>query len=187
MKKFALLLAACMIFMCCAASCGVQNISVPEYTPGVCTENEYSSDWLGIKFVPSEDMYLSTAAEIEELLGDGEGTTVYEMLATDVKTNDSVIVMVETVEDGLTVSDYVDALKMQMSSSEGITAQFGKVEPVRIAGQKFTRISYTIVYGGYGIDQTMYFLKRGDRMVSICVTANDRSAEDAIMSCFKAK
>ncbi len=185
MRNFALLLACCMLFMCCAVSCGKKPTG--EYVPGLLTENCYSSDWLGLEFVPNENMYLSTSAEIEELLGSGEGTTVYEMLATDVKTNYSVILMVEKVDNSLTVSDYIASLKTRMNSENAITTQFDKPEVVRVAGEKYTRIAYTITYGQYSVDQTMFFMKRGNQMVTICVTSSDKNIENEIMSCFRAK
>lgn len=183
MRKIALLLACCMLVLCCAVSCG--EGAVGEYVPGVRTESGYSSDWLGLTFVPSENMCLSTAEEVEELLG--EGTTVYEMLATDIKTNDSVILMTEEVGDDISIEDYIAALKTQMNSQSGISAEFGNTKTVRVGGGKYTRIGYTITYDGYSVGQAMYFMKRGDQMVTICVTAADESSENVIMSCFKAK
>lgn len=205
MKKIALVLSCLIVVLGVAASCGQSVAGVGEYVPGVCDNNKYSSDWLAFKFVPTKNLYLSSADEIEELLElsadmfyvdeeTGEEyldwarvTTVYEMMATDTETGDSVIVMTEKLgSDEIGVDEYIEALKAQMNEQSEITAAFADASQVKVAGGEYTRFAYTLTFEGIDIAQAMYLRKIGDRMVSICITAENEEAEAAIMACFKA-
>ena len=199
-----------LVFMClapvlCAVSCaGAEKVG--EYVPGVNTEDGYSSDWLGMEFAPTENLYLATSEEIEELLEisadmlyvdeeTGEEvldwarvTTVYEMMATDEMTGDSVIVMAEKIGDtGIGVDEYIEVLKTQINTQLGVGAVYSSAAKATVAGQKYTRFAYTLNFDGVEIGQTMYLRKQGDRMIAICVTAENEAVENAIISCFKAK
>ncbi len=208
MKKLALVLACLTVVMCAFASCGepAAPAGTGEYAPGVCEDDKYSSDWLAIEFIPTSNLYLSTSDEISALLElsadmfyvdeeTGEEyldwalvTTAYEMMATDTATGDSVIVMTEKLADGdIGVDEYVEALKAQIDTQTEISAAYADMTKVKLAGGEYTRFAYVLNYEGVDVAQAMYLRKIGDRMVSICVTAENEDAEADIMACFKAK
>ncbi len=208
MKKLALVLACLTFVLCAVASCGVPATpaGTGEYVPGACVDNKYSSDWLALKFVPTKNLYLSTSEEIdallelsadmfyvdeetgEEYLDWARVATVYEMMATNTENGDSVIVMTEKLaNEEISIDEYIEALKAQIDAQSEISATYSEPAGAVVAGADYTRFAYTINYEGVDVAQAMYLRKIGDRMVSICITAETEAAEADIMSCFKAK
>ncbi len=207
MKKLALVL-ACLMLVCTVAACArpAPVAGEGEYTPGVSDENKYSSDWLALEFVPTDDLYLVASEEINALLElsadmfyvdeeTGEKyldwalvTTVYEMMATNAANGDSVILMTEKLaNDEIGVDEYIEALKAQIDAQPEIAATYLEPTKAAVAGADYTRFAYIINFDGVDVAQAMYLRKIGDRMVSICITAESEGAEADIMSCFKAK
>lgn len=208
MKKLAFVLACLTFILCAVASCAqtASSAGEGEYAPGVCDDKKYSSDWLALEFVPTDELYLANSEEIDALLElsadmfyvdeeSGEEyldwarvTTVYEMMATNTENGDSVIVMTEKLaNEEIGVDEYIEALRAQIDAQIEITATYSEPTEAVVAGATYTRFAYTLNYDGVDVAQAMYLRKIGDRMVSICITAENDSAEADIMACFKAK
>lgn len=192
MKKLSLIL-ACLIFCTLAASCGAGA-----YTPGTTTENGYSSDWLGFEFIPTENMVMASADELEEMMNltDEEKENLdwsqiveaYEMMATDEASGDAVVVMVEKLSDkNMTVEQFIEDLKGEIAELEEYGITYDENRKVTIAGEEYARFGYGISLGGLNIRQVNFVRKAGDRMVVIMIASSSEGAEEAFLSCFKAK
>ena len=192
MKKLSLIL-VCIILCTLFASCGAGA-----YTPGITTENGYSSDWLGLEFIPTENMVMASADELEEMMNltDEEKENLdwsqiveaYEMMATDEASGDAVVVMVEKLSDkSMTVEQFVENLKKEVSGFEEYGITYDENKKVTIAGKNYTRFGYEISLGEFSISQVCFIRKISDRMVVIVITSSSEGAEEAFLSCFKAK
>ena len=192
MKKLSLILVCiilCTLFASCAGSA---------YTPGITTENGYESDWLGLEFIPTENMVMASANELEEMMGltDEEKKNfdwsqvneAYEMMATDKDSGDVVVVMAEKLSDkSMTVEQFVENLKKEVSGFEEYGITYDENKKVTIAGKKYTRFGYEISLGELSISQVYFIRKISDRMVVIMITSSNEGAEEMFLSCFKAK
>ncbi len=193
MKKLSLILSLVIFCTAILASCGTSA-----YTPGTLTETGYSSDWLGLEFVPAENMVMASAAELEEMMNlTGEEKQnldwsqvieAYEMMASDPVNGDSVVVMAEKLYDkSTTVGDFIENLKEEISALSELGITYGEGGTVTIGGEKYTRFEYGISFGGMTISQTSFLRKLDDRMVVITITSSSEDAQEMFLSCFKAK
>ena len=195
MKKLSLILVCitlCTLFASCAGSA---------YTPGITTENGYESDWLGLEFIPTDNMVMASADELEEMmdLTDEEKenldwsqiTEAYEMMATDKDSGDVVVVMAEKLSDkSMTVEQFVENLKGEISgagSEDSFEVNFSEYSEVNIAGKKYMRFEYEIPMYWITFRQVNFIRKLGDRMVVIMIASSNEGAEEMFLSCFKAK
>lgn len=195
MKKLSLILVCitlCTLFASCAGDA---------YTPGVNTEDGYVSDYIGLEFVPTENMVMASADELEEMMSltDEEKENLdwsqvveaYEMMATDEVSGDVVIVMAEKLPDkSMTVEQFVENLKGEISgagSEDSFEVNFSEYSEVNIAGKKYMRFEYEIPMYWITFRQVNFIRKLGDRMVVIMIASSNEGAEEMFLSCFKAK
>ncbi len=207
MRKLSLLLALFMVITLCLASCGVEGDDVM-FAPGVLDDDIYTSEWLGLSFTPSEKMEMADAVELELLMSPPESAyytdeatgeekidysklgTVYDMLATNIETNGSALVMAQYADDEMTAESYIESLKKELEGqlageSELGEVIYGEIKTVKLAGEKYTAFEYSVSAGAVTLRQTMYIRKVGDRIANICFTYSDTAEFDAFVSCFK--
>ena len=192
MKKITFILALIMFVGVLMTSCG------GEYTRGTITETGYYSEWLGLEFVPTQNMIMASAAEVEEMMGltqeekqDIQWSKVieaYEMMATDAMGLDSVVVMTEGLtKENNTVNKFIDKLKSEFSYISEVEITYAETCEEVIAGEKYTRFEYEISLMNQTYKQIMFLRKIGERMAVITITASNEGVEEMFLSCFKAK
>ena len=101
-----------------------------EYTAGVRTEKEYTSEWLGLKYTLSDSMVMATDEEIlqymeagDEMLYTDSGEidyenlgVVYEMAAVDATTSENLSIVVEKLAlSGMSEAQYMEAVKQTLT------------------------------------------------------------------------
>lgn len=203
MKKLAIIIASVLLVTLLLVSCGAKPDDTAPYAPGVLSDTGFSSDWLGFDFTPTEGMEMSDASELGQSIGDeakyiDEATgeelvdwskveVTYEMMATVTETGGNAVVMTEKVDDGINIKKYVDLIKNEFSSDSEISATYGALSSVDIAGESYARLDYVMSIYEFEVEQTMFIRKVDDRMVSICITAADDTEIDTFLSCFSAK
>ncbi len=192
MKRLAFLFGALILVGTLMTACGYRAgdgvyTDVPAYTKGVLTAEGYESAWSGIKFIASENIAMSTEAELSdvEVLEDG---AVYEMMATDNTNYDTVLVRSAVVGEGVLLEDYTAA---QLASIEeqykanGLAVEYSEPEDVTFGGRSYKGALYTVSLEGVSIYQRVYRAMLGDRICEVYFTYSDEASFDALMDCFE--
>ncbi len=209
MKKLSLLVLIFALVSLSAVSCGKEPVDTP-FSPGTVADNVYTSDWLGLTFTPSEDMELSGVTELlsftdidadayyideatgEEVLDYSMIPTAYEMLATDMETEGSVLIMAQYADEEMTVDSYILDVKSQLDEQLALesdmgSANYAELTEKKLAGRTYTVFTYTVESYGVTLSQTMYIDKIEDRIANICFTYGDTAELDTFLACFGRK
>ena len=172
-----------------------------EYTAGVRTEKEYTSEWLGLKYTLSDSMVMATDEEIlqymeagDEMLYTDSGEidyenlgVVYEMAAVDATTSENLSIVVEKLAlSGMSEAQYMEAVKQTLTQVDNAEVTLGEESTCMVAGLEFRRIDYSMDLGGQTLMQTMLFRKMDDRMVGITFTYLEEASLEAMLSGFSA-
>ena len=172
-----------------------------EYTAGVRTEKEYTSEWMGLKYTLSDSMCMATDEEIrqymeagDEMLYSDSGAIdyenlgiVYEMAAVDATTAENLSIMVEKLAlSGMSEAQYMEAVKQSLAQVDNAEVTLGEESTCMVAGLEFRRIDYSMDLGGQTLMQTMMFRKIDDRMVGMTFTYLEEASLEAMLSGFSA-
>ena len=172
-----------------------------EYTTGVRTEKEYTSEWLGLKYTLSDSMVMATDEEIlqymeagNEMLYDEAGEVdyenlgvVYEMAAVDATTSENLSIVVEKLAlSGMSEAQYMEAVKQSLAQVDNVEVTLGEESTCMVAGLEFRRIDYSMDLGGQMLMQTMLFRKIDDRMVGMTFTYLEEASLEVMLSGFSA-
>lgn len=172
-----------------------------EYTAGVRTEKEYTSEWLGLKYTLSDSMVMATDEEIlqymeagNEMLYDEAGEVdyenlwvVYEMAAVDATTSENLSIVVEKLAlSGMSEAQYMEAVKQTLAQMDNAEVTLGEESTCMVAGLEFRRIDYSMDLDGQMLMQTMLFRKMDDRMVGMTFTYLEEASLEAMLSGFSA-
>lgn len=172
-----------------------------EYTAGVRTEKEYTSEWMGLKYTLSDSMVMATDEEIlqymeagDEMLYTDSGEIdyenlgiVYEMAAVDATTAENLSIMVEKLAlSGMSEAQYMEAVKQSLAQVDNAEVTLGEESTCMVAGLEFRRIDYSMDLGGQTLMQTMLFRKIDDRMVGMTFTYLEEASLEAMLSGFSA-
>ncbi len=172
-----------------------------EYTAGVRTEKEYTSEWMGLKYTLSDSMVMATDEEIlqymeagDEMLYTDSGEIdyenlgiVYEMAAVDATTSENLSIVVEKLAlSGMSEAQYMEAVKQTLAQVDNAEVTLGEESTCMVAGLEFRRIDYSMDLGGQTLMQTMLFRKMDDRMVGMTFTYLEEASLEAMLSGFSA-
>ena len=172
-----------------------------EYTAGVRTEKEYTSEWMGLKYTLSDSMVMATDEEIlqymeagDEMLYTDSGEIdyenlgiVYEMAAVDAATAENLSIMVEKLAlSSMSEAQYMEAVKQSLAQVDNAEVTLGEESTCMVAGLEFRRIDYSMDLGGQTLMQTMLFRKIDDRMVGMTFTYLEEASLEAMLSGFSA-
>lgn len=172
-----------------------------EYTAGVRTEKEYTSEWMGLKYTLSDSMVMATDEEIlqymeagDEMLYTDSGEIdyenlgiVYEMAAVDATTAENLSIMVEKLAlSSMSEAQYMEAVKQSLAQVDNAEVTLGEESTCMVAGLEFRRIDYSMDLGGQTLMQTMMFRKIDDRMVGMTFTYLEEASLEAMLSGFSA-
>jgi len=174
-----------------------------KYTKGICTENGWESEWLGIRYTLSDGAVMSTEEELDAIMGAGqemlsddfteaqlkyaELTTVYEMMCTGADQVTNLSMTVENVMVEMDVDTFVSVFKNTLA---GVSAMSMTVtdeeEDVVVAGKEFKKLHCEVDYEGMSIFQDYYLTTKDTRAISIVVTYLDEVEAEKLMSGFEA-
>ena len=185
MKKFlALTLAVVMALLLVAC-----NSTSPELSRGTIKDNVYTSEYLGLSFTKPESWVYSTDEEIAAAMNLGadlflnenfkealeNNSNIYDMMVVDSITRTNINVGFEnlskTFASNITVEQYVQALKTQLSNVSGMTVTFPEsFETVTLGKTEFTKVACTVTAQGVSMKQVYYLNKMDKFMCHIIVT-----------------
>ncbi|MBQ8249596.1 MAG: hypothetical protein IJY93_06920 [Clostridia bacterium] len=209
MKKLSLFLAIVMLVSLCLASCAKEPVDTP-FSPGTIVDNVYTSDWLGLSFTPTDTMEMMSEDELEAFMQTDDSMyttdeatgekkldyskvpTVYEMVATDVETNCSVLIMAQYADETMTIESYIETVRTQLddllvAENDLGTANFSEITTKKLAGREYTVFAYAFETNGMTFGQTMYIDKIEDRIANICITHGNTEELEEFLACFSRK
>lgn len=168
---------------------------------GVILDDVYTNAFAGFKFTkPAEWVYLSDE-EIAQTINAGQDTmdlnaieqalantaSVYDMAAQDQYGNSVMVCYENTMITALrevSVDEYEQQLKSQLSSVENIEYEFISSDDVTLGGKTYRKIDTVATTQGVTLSQAYYLMVSGKYVVSvICTSTNfDISAMEALFS-----
>ena len=135
-----------------------------EYTAGVRTEKEYTSEWMGLKYTLSDSMVMATDEEIlqymeagDEMLYTDSGEIdyenlgiVYEMAAVDATTAENLSIMVEKLAlSGMSEAQYMEAVKQSLAQVDNAEVTLGEESTCMVAGLEFGELQRNCAVSPY--------------------------------------
>ncbi|MBQ8297294.1 MAG: hypothetical protein IJX77_05875 [Ruminococcus sp.] len=161
---------------------------------GTVTDNVYTSSFSGLKFTAPDGYVFSTQEEILEsmniasdLIGGEKGelyqevaeqASVYDMVAKNAATGESVAIMYENLNaygegysDLFDVPTYVETLVTQFEglASSGFIYEKIDEKQVNLGGREFTKVEFSCEYSGYSTTQAYYLAKDGNYMTIVLI------------------
>ena len=183
MKKFLALLLA-IVMLSALVSCGSA-----ELTRGVVEGDVYKNESLGLNFNKPSSWVYSTDEEIAAAIGaaadsvfGGElkealekNPTIYDMIVVDTLTRTNINVGFEnlskTLSSNITVEQYIDSLKGQLSKVTEMTVTFhDEIEKVKLGETEFTKLVCDTAVSGMNMTQVYYLRKVDGYMTFVIVT-----------------
>lgn len=174
-----------------------------EYAKGIFTETGWESQWLGMRYVVSDGVVMSTEEELNAAMGIGqemlsddfselqlkyaELNTVYEMMCTGADQVTNLSVSVENVMIDMDTDTFVSAFKNTLSEVSAMTMTIvNEGEDVVVAEKEFKKLQCEVDYEGMSIFQDYYLTMKDSRAISIVVTYLDEAEAEKLLSGFQA-
>lgn len=173
-----------------------------EYTKGIFTETGWESQWLGMRYVVSDGVVMSTEEELNAIMGVGqemlsddfselqlkyaELNTVYEMMCTGADQVTNISVSVENVMIDMDTDTFVSAFKNTLSEVSAMTMTIvNEGEDVVVAEKEFKKLQCEVDYEGMSIFQDYYLAMKDKRAISIVVTYLDEAEAEKMLNGFQ--
>lgn len=172
-------------------------------TRGQITEAVYKNEYLGFEFTKPDSWVYSTDAEIAaamnmgaEMLGEKfqdaikNSPSVYDMMVVDSITRSNINVgyenLAKTLSSNITVEQYIEALKSQLSSVSSMTVSFpDKYDTVKLGKNEYTRVICNAKASGIQMTQVYYLSKMDGYMGFVIVTITNGYTVADIEAMFK--
>ena len=161
----------------------------PELSRGTVENGVYQNEFLGVSFNKPELWVYSTEEEIAALMNLVVDNLLNENLKETLENNPVIIDMVvidpvsrsnlnityenlaKSLSTNITVEQYIEAFKQQMSGMVGMTVTFtGEPETVKLGNVEFTRLLCNTTTNGVQTNQAIYLRKIDTYMISVSVT-----------------
>ena len=161
----------------------------PELSRGTVENGVYQNEFLGVSFNKPELWVYSTEEEIASLMNLVADNLLNENLKETLENNPSIIDMMavdpvsrsnlnityenlaKTLATNITVEQYIEAFKQQMSGMVGMTVTFtGEPETVKLGNVEFTRLLCDTTTNGVQMKQAIYLRKVDSYMISVSAT-----------------
>ena len=201
MKKLICIIAALCVVLT-LFGCSAAQISRPadKYVRGGVEGDTWESQWLGLSYTLAEDFVFTTEQQLQDMMEITPDTihedengfqlvdyslvdSVYEMMAYH-EDGSNVVVISEMNKAGLSEQEYMNyvrleivQLAMEYTFTELYDFQIGDVTLKRCDGS-------TYAYGDF-LCQTYLLIAKGDRIISIQVTAPQKDTIDKIIASFR--
>lgn len=160
-----------------------------QISKGTIEGDVYKNEYLGFKFTKPASWVYSTDEEIaaamnvavDKILGDKYKETLesnpatYDMMVVDSLTGSNINIVYENLKlsfaTNITIEQYVEALKQQLSGVSGMTVSFSdKLEKVKLGETEFTKCVCETSFNGVSMTQVFYLCKVDGYMVAMTAT-----------------
>lgn len=161
----------------------------PELSRGTVENGVYQNEFLGVSFNKPASWIYSTEEEIAALVNLVADNLLNENLKETLENNPSIIDMMvvdsitrsnvnityenlaKTLASNITIEQYIEAVKHQMSGMVGMTVTFtGEPETVKLGNVEFTRLLCDTTTNGVQMKQAIYLRKVDTYMISVSAT-----------------
>ena len=186
----------CAMLAACDSTEAEPSVQVPDYFPGVTTDTEWSSEWIGLSYTLGDGYTFASHEEINSMmelsadvfLVDESGNplydysklnVIYEMMAYDAS-GSNLIIMCEANQMNLSEAQYFAAMKRQLKQAD-MEYVFSDLTEVTIGDVTMRKTqAYT---DDYGIRMYQIYLVRvyGDRVISIIASSSNEAAAQALI------
>ena len=207
-KLLSLTLAIVMVFLMVACNATPNSDDKgndkAEFSRGKIEGDVYTNEFLGFEFTKPESWVYSTDEEIaalvnlsvDTILGDNfkdaleNNPSVYDMMVTDLVTRSNINVgyenLAKTFSTNITIKQYVDMVKKQLSNVEGMTTTFSdNMESVKLGEAEFTKVVCNTTASGVSMTQVYYLQKVDEYMCFVIVTIPSGYNVEEIEAMFK--
>ena len=179
-----------------------QELQKSAYAPGERTETEYASEWIGLRYTLSGDMFMATDEEINSMMELGADefdqgnlladyakiTTVYEMMAINALDQSNIIICAEKLPfSAMSEEQYLSSVKKQVEqiyTDDSITYSDGGQRD--LGGLTFQEMGYLVEHEGTALYQTYLVRKQDDRMYGIVLSYSEEAMLDVLLGGFAA-
>lgn len=161
----------------------------PELSRGTVENGVYQNEFLGVSFNKPELWVYLTEEEIAAQMNLAADKLLNENLKETLENNPSIIDMMvidpvsrsnlnvtyenlaKALATNITVEQYIEVFKQQMSGMVGMTVTFtGEPETVKLGNVEFTRLLCNTTTNGVQMKQAVYLRKIDTYMISVSVT-----------------
>ena len=161
----------------------------PELSRGTVENGVYQNEYLGVSFNKPELWVYSTDEEIAALMNLVADSLLNENLKETLENNPSIMDMMvidpvsrsnvnvtyenlaKTLATNITVEQYIEVFKQQMSGMAGMTVAFPSApETVKLGNVEFTRLLCNTTANGAQMKQAIYLRKVEGYMISVTAT-----------------
>lgn len=168
------------------------------FVQGVRTDSSYTNETIGIRIDLTDDFVMATDEEImqmmqigmdnmldseqaKELIDIANITVLYEMLATNLKNNSTIVLIAEKpMLSGIKQEQYVEANIEQIK--EYMQVDTVEQDTVEMCGKNWDIIAYEVDVSGVSLNYFMLIRKVGDRFVMLDFTVLDEESLDELIS-----
>lgn len=193
-RFFSVLVAFIAVFLICVNCFADDEV----FVQGVRTDSSYTNETIGIRIDLTDDFVMATDEEImqmmqigmdnmldseqaKELIDIANITVLYEMLATNLKNNSTIVLIAEKpMLSGIKQEQYVEANIEQIK--EYMQVDTVEQDTVEMCGKNWDIIAYEVDVSGVSLNYFMLIRKVGDRFVMLDFTVLDEESLDELIS-----
>ena len=165
----------------------VKEEEKPQFSMGEWNNNVYTNDFLGLKFNLPEGWTYSSDEELEEINKQMEAQNgVYYVSAINATTGNNINICSEKPAIDMTIEEYINQLKNQLSSLENINYKIGETANEQFLGRECQTVEMTVTMSGIEIMQKYYNYKVDEYIVSLVITSTTgETGINEIIKCFE--
>lgn len=170
-----------------------RNVQKEPLSLGRWDGNTYTNAFVDVKFVLPEGWTCASDEQIAEMMGlnaerlNDEGkhlqdvsklTSIYDMVATDAASGDTIQIMMEKLYEEVTMERYIEAVSDNLTKmTDEYVIRIGDTGTQTIAGKEYATLMTSI--DGRDITQQYFFRQEGNYMISFLFT--NRNASEGSM------
>lgn len=171
-----------------------------EYEKGKLTDTTYESEFINVKFTLPQNYIMANSNDLDDqmeaiydqmglgdyIISSAASRTSLEMSVFNKNGFPAMNVMVEKILRNMDEETYMEVLKSNFNSANGVYFILGNTTSSKIAGKKYQCLPMTISVGNYQVHEDFYIRKQDDRIIAfiIAYTSDTASQADTLLNAF---